>query len=78
MAKTFRLKLKKWPTGDTCPGCDHDGMTFTAQEMDRTAGGIQIVRGVLSCPACGWWDDLAFCFEYQVPENAISSVDNGN
>lgn len=66
----MRLKRKTWRTGDTCPGCCHDGMKFHAQEQDKTLTGVPYWRGVLSCPACGWFDDLAMAYHYQVPRSA--------
>ena len=46
-------------TDDTCPGCCHGGMTFTPDDDQVECVGSQFVNGVLSCPACSWFDDMA-------------------
>ena len=52
--KRAMVKMVYWETGDTCPSCCHDGMTFTMDDYQDVPG---YYRGVLSCPDCGAWDD---------------------
>ena len=56
------MTKRQWETGDTCPSCNKDSMVFTEdfKKDDRT-------HGVLSCRECGWFDDMVFVYDYQIP-----------
>ena len=75
-----KLTKKQWETDDTCPECFHQGMAFKADQMedDGVFAGMRAWRidGVLYCQKCGWFDDLQFIYDYQVPENCIRQVEN--
>jgi hypothetical protein len=68
----MKLSYDVWETGDSCPYCLHDEMEFLADDVSINDKGETEIRGVLSCPKCGWFDDMAMCYEYQVPEYCLS------
>ena len=72
----MKLKKKQWDTDDTCPECLHQGMRFKADtiEDDGVFAGRRAWRidGVLYCQSCGYFDDLVFVYDYQVPADCIA------
>ena len=72
----MKLKKKQWNTDDTCPECLHQGMKFKADriEDDGVFAGYRAWRidGVLYCQSCGYFDDMVFVYDYQVPAECIT------
>jgi hypothetical protein len=61
---------KPWETGDTCPGCGYDGMTFTPDAEHEQIELDHGIRGTLTCPSCGWFDEMALATADMIPEEA--------
>lgn len=73
------MKMIKWKTGDTCPTCGHDGMTFIYDRIEPACDifGDPTVEyfGTILCdnPSCSFIEEVSID-AYQIPDNRAIEI----